>query len=285
MLDFQLFRLKVVRPVQEHLFDNELSNLEAVLAVIAEKPSGELRRGHFWHIGNFELLANGGIYFRLGRTTKATVSLYDEKAKDFEEREFENAPYTHVLVDPAIGLCAIARKYQLAPSPEGIARQLQRLLFRSGIARAAGLGFTVAPLSDPTDFLAQLERAYAVVSFAMTFSRPNPFDAEALIQRPMEELLQATDGTDARATLHGEQLDVDVLKDLTVSVAATGNDAVAKLRYEPNAPVVRRSLRERAIFIALEGLETIAEMVGALDQMRSAFRNIRERSDDENGNG
>src|SRR5690606_11855144 len=115
-------------------------------------------------------LGGTGVYFRLGRTTRASRSLYDRHTNNFVDEELENAPYTHVVIELELGLCGIARRYQLAQETGGIARQLEKLLNRSEISSESGARIEIAEIPDPNEFLEQLRSAWAITSFALTFS-------------------------------------------------------------------------------------------------------------------
>lgn len=282
MLEFNLFRVKVVRPSQQDIFGNGMTNADAIAAVIHSRPSAELRRGHYWHVGNVEQIDPSGYYFAIGRTTRSTIPLFDEKAGNFVELEFESAPYTHTFVDIALGVCGIAKKSQLSPTTEGIARQLGRLFNQTEAAIGASLKFEIGPISDPEGFIEQLRHAYAVTSFGITFSRPNPFDVNTDFQLPMERTLQAANGTEGSATLKGSNLDPGPLEELARSAAATGNDAFARLYPNEGGRSVRRRLRTNAATVTHEDLEHDTDARrSVLERIRNAYVGIRRASDGE----
>lgn len=281
MIEFQLFRLKMVRPSQTSVFHAEWSNVEFLTEAISSRKTAELRRGHFWHIGNQRQVTPSGWYFALGRTTRASLSSYDEKTGNFIEQEFETAPYTHVLVDVDLGLCGIARKYQLAQYTPSIARQLGKLLNQTGVLVESGTHIDVVEISDPDEFIQLLESSAAVLSFSVTFSRPNPFDVNRDFQLPMERYLQEADGNAGKTTIRGEQLHTDVLVDMTRSAASTGNDASAVLRTSLDSRPVRRSLRARAVTVVQDALDEAVDMLEALGRLRSVYLRIRGRENDE----
>ena len=117
MLEFQMFRIKVYPSPQSLLFEPPKTPPEIIEDVILSLPSVELRKGMIWHIGNISTLEEGGLYFRIGRTTKSTLEIYENG--NFEEQEFETAPYTHMVLDIRLELCAIAKKSKLSPKTTG----------------------------------------------------------------------------------------------------------------------------------------------------------------------
>jgi hypothetical protein len=201
MLEFQLFRLKVVRPSQPSVWASpNATNAELVRRAIEARPEREFRRGFIWHIGNVAQMDATGIYFAFGRTTRATYSVFDANAHSFVEQEFDSAPYTHVLVDVELGVCAIAQKTQLAQYTDGIARQLARLLNETVVTYETGVRFSLDEIKDPYEFIQQIRSALSVLSFSISFTRPNAFDA-ADFQLPMERLLQESSGDSGQTTI------------------------------------------------------------------------------------
>ncbi len=124
MLDFQLFRVKVYPPAQRQMFDLEMTRQEFLNRSISSLPQIELRTGRIWHIGNVRRIDDAGLYFRIGRTSRSTVGIYEEG--NFKDQEFETAPYSHVILDVELEVCALAKKTQLAPGAPGIAHHLVR---------------------------------------------------------------------------------------------------------------------------------------------------------------
>jgi len=126
MLNFQLFRIKVYPSKQKDLFIKSKTPSEILKETILTLPEAELRKGTIWHIGNITTIDNNGLYFRIGKTTKSKIEIYQKG--NFADEEFETAPYTHVILDVPLELCAIAQKTKLAPKTSGIAKRLNRLL-------------------------------------------------------------------------------------------------------------------------------------------------------------
>lgn len=281
MLEFQLFRLKVTRPAQPTVWGSGTWDSAALIRnAIEARPERAFRRGFVWHIGNVGQIDDSGLYFAFGRTTRATHPFFDSTARSFVEQEFENAPYTHVIVDVDLGLCAIAKKTQLAQDSAGIARQLARLLNDTQISYETGARYELDEIKDPEQFIELLYAAIAVLSFSITFSRPNPFDANEDFQLPMERLLQETEGNNGQTTIEGPDLDRTVLEELSRSAAATGNNASARVLRDGDARPVRRHLRENKASLALADMETEEERSEILRAIRDAYLKIRHRTNE-----
>lgn len=274
-MDLNLFRIKVFLPP---LFA-DITPPTALRQAIEEKPTsigGALSVR--WHIGNVQSLDANGIYFALGRTSRATLQLLDATTGDFLEAERETAPYTHVILDVPSEVCAIARKVSIAATAMSLGNHLARVLNASAIAQRYGATFEAAPLSDPEEFLILLRSAYAISRFAVTFTRPNPFDANEDWHKPMQKLVEAINGRRGSTTIQGEDLAEAPLEDLTRSVASTGDDARATLHINAGEPPIRRSLRSDTATIAERDIDTADARQSVLAKLRAKYRAIRGRA-------
>jgi hypothetical protein len=272
-VDLNLFRIKTFLPP---LFAEQLTPPAAVRRAIEEKPTAVVGvRGGRWHIGNVQPLDDNGLYFALGRTSRATVQLLDPATGDFLDAERETAPYTHVVLDVPTEVCAIARKANLAPNPLALGHHLASVLNASSVAQRYGGEFEVAPLSDPAEFVRILRSAHAIRRFTVTFTRSNPFDANEDWHKPMQKLADATNGKGGSTTVKGDALNETPLEDLTRSVASTGDDARALLHLEAGQPLVVRSLRSDTATITERDVETVAERRSVLEKLRAKYRDIR----------
>jgi hypothetical protein len=272
-----MFRIKLLRRAQRSLFDEGLTRRDLILQGLLEKPSMELKNGHQWHIGNVRLVDDDGGYFAVGRTTKSILETYDEEKGDFVEEQLETSPYTHVLFDRAIGFIAVAKKSKLGPNAESIARRVADLLREAEATARNGVDVSVDPISDPYDFVESLKGAYAIRSFEATFGRPNPFDADELFLQCSEGLLEAADAKKGKTQLSGESLNSRALIAITHSVAATGNQASARIvTEEGGAPIKKKLGGNPARFEVAEDEFNDAE---ALSQARSEYRRVRSADD------
>lgn len=173
-------------PRQTRLFVREVQEKDrpAVLKeIVSSLPSAALKRDITWHIGNVTVLDETGLYFRIGRISRSTLGTYE--GGNFVDQEFETAPYTHVVLDTRLQVCAIAQKAKLSPKPTGIAHRLVELLTKRTHERLYSLEFEIHPINDPEDFISYLRKARLVTSFWVTFSRPNDIDVEADFVKPL----------------------------------------------------------------------------------------------------
>lgn len=274
MLDFQLFRIKVFPPAQSSLFQVDKTPQEILVETIRSLPETRSKQGLVWHIGNVTEIEESSLYFRIGRTSRSTVEVYHDGR--FIDEQFETSPYTHVILDTRLEVCAIARKAKLSKTTNGIARQLARLLNRSERARETRTRFEVSLISNPESFIRQLREAASVERFWITFTRPNAFDADEDFIKPTERLLAEADGNRGKTQIKGTRMKVGVLEQLTRSVAATGDNAGASIRQEENQPVIPISLRGDAVDVVQESVDSDEEKLTLLQKLRERYEAIRE---------
>ena len=188
MIRFQLFRLRLFK--SPTLFNENLDRIELLKKVINERPSAELRKGYWWHIGNVEAIDNKGAYFALGRTTKSIVELYDTETRNFVIDEHPESPYTHSYIDFPLQVLAIGYKPRLAPYTRTIAKQLENLLNFQESLKWERVTADIAPLSDPRDFLTHIKIAAVVQNFTAEITLPNLFDAHEDFENLTKSLLR-----------------------------------------------------------------------------------------------
>ena len=227
-----------------------------------------------WHIGNVAEFEPSALYFRVGRTSKSTIEVY--KDGRFLDQEFPVSPYTHVILDTVLEVCAIAKKTRLSRTATGIANQLRRLFEESQPARRFRATFEVSSINDPEDFIAHLRGAYSVSRFWVTFTKPNAFDAETDFIQPMEKLLSESEGKKGKTELEGEQLKTETLEALARSAAATGDDAGASIQAEPEQGKTRVSLRGNAAVVTHDEPDNDEQKKGLLWKIREKYQSIRE---------
>ena len=275
MLDFQLFRIRVLPSKQGELFDAELSRPEMLQKVIVSLPQAEFRAGQIWHIGNVSAVNAKGMYFRLGRTSISTLEIFDEEKGSFIDQEFETAPYTHALLDMDLEVCAIAKKTRLSPTTAGIARQLARLLSESKNASELRVTFEIDDLKDPEDFISQLKQAYTISKFWISFSRPNAFDVNEDFVKPFQRMVEVSNSEKGKAELKGQDLNSAALEDLARSAASTGDNASARLKASEQARPVTKQLTGSSVNISQETIDNVDEQKLLLDGIRRLYKKIR----------
>jgi hypothetical protein len=217
-----------------------------------------------------------GLYFRMGKSTKETLQVFDKGG--FHDAPFNVAPYTHVLLDTKLEVCAIAKNSKLSVDVDTVAANLVRVLKAKSSSqfRDSMLDFEISPISDPKDFLYHLKAAYAILSYRVEFSRPNPLDADEDFHKPLQRLLKATRGQKGLTEVKGDALDEGTLERLTRSAVAAGNNAHAKLRMSGDSPVsVRKSTTTNPVILTTEGEPDEAQLAILLNDIRSKYEDVR----------
>lgn len=274
-MEFVLHKIKVHRRTQRTVFDQNEPPQEILRQMILERPTERDVYRVQWHIGNVESLDEVALYFRLGRTTKATLPTFNPGSRTFVDEEYNSAPYTHVFVDIQNEIAAIAVKSALAPTTDVMARQLQRLLSRSHTAEVLAVDVTVTALAEPEQLIQALNTAYAITSFTIHFTRPNPFDVNEDFLKPMEQMAEAAGGSNGFTTIRGLSLDAKPLEELVRSAAASGDNATARIRPQENSKTVSRTLRGQNARIAEEQVTTEEGRRNFISLLRDKYKQIR----------
>lgn len=273
-VEYSLFRASFIKSSQPSLF-LDISPRDLFLRAIEERPSGEARRGHIWHIGNLQRFSDTAGYFAIGRTTKSTIEKFDTQSRNFSEEELETSPYTHCVFDAAIGIIGIARKSSLSPTVRGIATRIQELLLGTDIIRSSHATVEIKPIPNPEDFLLAIETAYRVSRFGATFRGPNPFDADEYFQKPLSIYLAEAHGEKGNAEIKGQDLDRGVLISVSRSTAATGNEAAATVTRDKGERSIRVHLRGDAVKRAYDEEEHDPRQV--LEDLIALYHEVRKR--------
>jgi hypothetical protein len=238
-----LFKVKFVKSKQLPLEFEFIKPEEILIRAISEKPDIETKENYSWHIGN---VSQSDIHygsFAIGRKSLTPLSHYDIERKDFIDEVSETSPYTIVYYESVLGLLGIKRNYHLAPNESIIAKKIEQLLSSTVIVKNTITHVEVSNIKDPISFINKLKNAYVIKKFTVTFSGPNPFDADEHFHKPMSVYLQEAGGTEGKTIIDGETLDSEVLMQMTRSVAATGNNATARLRNSANEKMTTVSLK------------------------------------------
>jgi len=246
-IEFHLFRVKFIRPGQQSLMHDDRSASEIFRDSIGERPTMVFKENYKWHIGNIESFDLVSGSFALGRTTKTTLSKFDQGSGNFIEEIFEDSPYTYCVYDLSVGFVAIAKKSKLAPTVTGIARRLRMVLESSKSVGINEIKVVIDPISDPDGFILKLQTAHSIKKFTAHFTGPNPVDADALFQKPISVYCQAANGEKGKVEVEGESLNEETLVAVTHSTAASGNEVVAKIVERPNQRPKKIHLRGDAV--------------------------------------
>jgi len=128
---------------------------------------------------------------------------------------------------------------------------------------------------DLQTFIEQIRSAAAVVKFSFTAGFENPFDVENLIQRPAERFNQHVGGTSTRVEVEGDDLNRDLLEELSRGVASTGDQASASIRTDLSKKSKRIYLRGTPLQEPLETPPDRSPFQSMLIATREAYDRIR----------
>jgi hypothetical protein len=201
-----------------------------------------------WHIGNVEPIGDYAFFFRVGKTTRAKNSQFDVSTSSFSDQEFDTAPYSHALLHLSSGVCGISSNTRLAVRPDGVARQLQRLLTFSDLALDEGIEVEVSEISDPDELVQIISEAFRLRAFTFKFTRPNPFDADRDFHAPLSAMVAAANGREGKTTIEGDvDLDRSVVNAVARSAAATGDDLSIRVKESPDSRTITKRLRGNSV--------------------------------------
>ncbi|MEC3911809.1 hypothetical protein U5A82_15430 [Sphingobium sp. CR2-8] len=279
MFYIHLFRVKCESLPQGDFLHVSRDSVDIISKSIEAKPTAEVGRRSEWHIGNVERVEGGGIAFAMGRTQAVTSPKFDSVSHDFLEEEALKAPFTVGVFDAETQACGVIRKTGVSQSSSEVASKLQVLLNAAHFARESNTRILVEPISDPMTFIDAIRRAEVVTRFSFTVTRPNPHDIDRLIQKPAEEFTELAGGERTRIEVEGNDLDRDLIEDVTHAVAAVGEVAAANIIPEGGGRTKRIHSSGNAVVEPVEPGEKISVFAAILDRTRAAYARVRNSAD------
>lgn len=275
---YHLYRVKFIKPLQLSLIDDEITSSDVFRAALSEKPSISFRSNNEWHIGNIDIFDGGLASFAIGRTTKATAEKFDQESGNFVEQVDDLAPFTQVVCDLNLGVIGIPRKIRVAPDIQSIARKLKSLLETTRAVSQRAIEVRVDPIPDPEGFIKKVRSAYAVKYFRVSFTGPNPVDADKYFQKPISVYCQNMNGASGNIEVKGEALNQEFIEDVVVVTAATGNNAVARVQSTKGKQAAVVKLSGDAYSVAVNPDDSRHEV--AL-KVKSGYGELRHRERDQ----
>ena len=277
--EYHLYRAKFIKPHQsDFLHDKDITPVLIFLKALAEKPSAEYRESFTWHIGNLTELESTAGYFAVGRITESTIPKFDPQSGNFVDLRDDTSPYTFAVYDAQIGLLAIRKKSDLAPTTQDIANKIEKLLSATSVVLKNEITVIIQLIPNPETFLEMVDRAYAIKSFTATFTGTNPFDADEHFQKPLSVYLNSANGESGEASIFGANLAKDTIIAVTKSTAATGNEATASIQDEQNERPYKIHLSGNPVKIIYEEEEEVSPAV-VLADARKAYNKVRHDND------
>lgn len=262
------------------MFDEpDIPNTDVIRLALEEQPSAPMRRGTVWALGNVERVVDDDAYSAaLGKISRRKIERYDGDSRAFIQEPSEEAPFTLVLFDVRLQICAIALKSNLG-NPTLLANTLARLLTSARTATARSLRITASQIKDPREFVSFLRRAQRITQFEVTFRLPNPIDVDKDFIEPMERLLAETRGEGGKTSISGDHLLPGPLEDISNSAAATGDNAKARLVLPENEKAVTKSLNNNPATFSARDDKAAENYPKLIERMRDLYRLIRRDGD------
>lgn len=239
-----LFRIKFTRGDQLPLEMENLTPEEIFRKAIEEKPSVEFKANSIWLIGNIVYLDSSKKTgtFNIGKRIMDSVPKYNIESKDFENQLEENSPNSKIYFNLEYGLLGITNKSDLAPNEFSLSEKIKTLLEKTNSVIKAFRNVEITKVKNPETFISRLRGAYCIKKFGVHFSGTNPFDADEAFHKPMSAYLDATGGQKGVTIIDGKSLNSETCAQMASSVAATGNDAYARIQDTSSDKVVTISM-------------------------------------------
>lgn len=269
-----LFRTKFVKGKQLPLSFHSITPEEILKTSINEKPALEVREGYTWHIGNVHFINDTMGHFKIGRRSLSDLPKYDDQTKDFINELSETSPNTIVYFDASYGLLGLVNNYELSPTEFGLANKLQQLLQGTNIVVETMTNVEIDSVKNPVEFITRVRNAYSIKKFSVTFSGPNPFDADEYFHKPMSIYLNEANGKVGKTIIDGDDLKSSVIIDMTKSIASTGNDATARIQEKSHEKVVTIYLKKNAAKVILPMDEESDEII--ISKMLEVYHGVRD---------
>lgn len=274
-MHIHLLRCKAELRAQSEAFSVAMKPSDVLVESFLARPSAQVMKGTIWHIGNTKILSNGNVFFALGRESLVKDQKFDQISREFGEIESSRYPFTFGVFDPLTQVAGVIIRAGVSLSADDTAKRLNDLLIAAGVGERANREVIVDFIPDPEGFIDLINRAANVIRFDFEFSPPNPPRTDELIQEPLRRFAERASAEKGKATVSGESLNKDALIDLTKAVAATGDNATARIRDFDGAPsrpisLQRNSLRHPLDFQSGEdiGLSISRAMDEAFNQLR-----------------
>lgn len=285
MPDFHLFRVRVESPRQTDLWGEVPSewwgSSSAIRHALGQTPAFDSRNRGQWHLGGVTEVATNAYYFKIGRITKRIQPQWDPARQDFVDVETKPAPYTHAIIDLETQVCGVAMNRWIASTPRALGRKLAALLDNSRVGEA-GFRFWVNEILNPSDFIAQIQEAYAIKKFSFTAFRPN-FPDPSDLARALEEYVQRIDAEAGQAIAKGISLDAKRVEREARRTIAAGGAVSARVQSDQRerpatikpgqTPVV---VRDADVDTADQRSAAHARIVGKYQEVRGADDDTKE---------
>lgn len=270
---FELFRLRLHE--NGALFSPQISRRQAILDAVGIQ-SVLSYRDHEWRIGDVTPLDEDGIYFTFGRKSNLSIIEYDSKSRRFADSNIPNWPFSYIFLDARLGVIAISRNGKLSRETDSVANRLREMFSRYEPISAFWV-IELKPIDDPVPFIDKLETAFSIKRFSFEFRRPNPFDIDEDLQKPLEEYLLEANGIGGEVQIEGDNLKASVVEHQARSAIVASAPTRALIQEEAGGPVIQISsldnkFETREISFDADSLEDLLE---GMNSVREIYQSLR----------
>ncbi len=268
-----LYRVKFVRGVIVSLFDEGISPSDLFLLSLREI-EGKSSPEKDWVIGGLEFYSELSGKFSIGKHMISELDNFDSDEKVFKRNSVDDYPNTLCFFDAELGLLGITSKFQLSSDTGVIARKIGSIVGSSLEVTRRNIFVEVEPIRDPEGLVDKIRKCYKVKSFSASFTRPNPYDADKYFQKPLSVYCQSINGIKGTAKISGDDLDKDVLIEVTRSTVSTGNRVSAKIIQNMGEKPISISTENSATGLTIDYENETGDNV--VSEIRSAYQVLRE---------
>jgi hypothetical protein len=274
-MKFTLFRIICTKLYEQSLFPMELNPRYMILNILKQQPSGELREGYTWHVGNLNIESEDFVWFRFGRISDAILPQYDDEKKIFIDEESEQAPNSLVLIDMNYQVIAIENKYKLHPNVIRIGNTLELILNGWLTASKIYAKIEIREIRDLEDIINFINSSYRILEVKFEVGRKNNWDVDSHVQRPHEALLEIINGDLATTEIQGANLNKDATIRVTRAVNAKGRRVKVKAMRRPGEKATRKSSESSHKSIDVDSPRSEEDMLMLFDRIRLEYMNTR----------
>jgi hypothetical protein len=147
------------------------------------------------------------------------------------------------------------------------------LIESTTVVRDANTDVLLDLISDPEKFIEKLRTSYSIKRFTAHFTGPNPKDADEFFGKPLSVYCEIMEADHGKVIVEGADVNSDRAIEVTKSVAATGNEATAKIQRTHTSKPINISLKGDPVKRSYDEEKYSSKNV--LDEMRLEYGRVR----------
>lgn len=253
MLVFYLFRLKLFRSGAATHPDIQLGWIGNL---IRQLPTTGIDLGGSWHITNVSEIGSHGLLLSVDTPSSPAYAVYDSE----------------------FGILSLAPpKPAKQSSALDMAHNLQTLLNAHTRTHEDGR-IEIDAVIDPEDFIDHIMDGFAVTEFTVQCGEPSVLEDGHGPFMPMQKMLKSAGGTRVRTSIHGEDLDREMLERLARAAARDGHEVHIRLKESLGRRPVSRRMQGHTIDFLVKQEDIPRRADAVLAMARQIFLHIQEGS-------